>query len=92
MSTPGRLVEKRAIVTGAGSGIGRAIALRLAREGAHVAAVDIDRESAEATEGLIRDGGGTATALTVDLGPGRLHRTHGPGGRFQHGQAGYPGQ
>ncbi len=67
MSTPGRLVEKRAIVTGAGSGIGRAIALRLAQEGAHVAAVDIDRESAEATAGLIRDGGGTATALTVDL-------------------------
>ena len=67
MSIPGRLVEKRAIVTGAGSGIGRAIAVRLAQEGALVAAVDIDRESAEATAGLIRDGGGNATALTVDL-------------------------
>ena len=55
MSATGRLAEKRAVVTGAGSGIGRAIALRLAQEGAHVAAVDIDRESAEATAVRIRD-------------------------------------
>ncbi|MYI99046.1 MAG: SDR family NAD(P)-dependent oxidoreductase, partial [Gemmatimonadetes bacterium] len=67
MSATGRLAEKRAVVTGAGSGIGRAIALRLAQEGAHVAAVDIDRDSAEATADRIRDGGGTAAALTVDL-------------------------
>ncbi len=67
MSVSGRLAEKRAVVTGAGRGIGQAIALRLAQEGARVAAVDIDRESGEATASLIRDGGGSATALTVDL-------------------------
>ena len=67
MSEKGRLAGKKAVVTGAGRGIGQAIALRLAQEGAHVAAVDIDRDSAEATAGLIRDGGGAAEALTVDL-------------------------
>ena len=67
MSEKGRLAGKKAVVTGAGRGIGQAISLRLAREGAHVAAVDIDRDSAEATAGLIRDGGGAAAALTVDL-------------------------
>jgi NAD(P)-dependent dehydrogenase (short-subunit alcohol dehydrogenase family) len=41
-----RLSEKRAIVTGAGSGIGRAIALRLAAEGAHVVISDVDEEAA----------------------------------------------
>ncbi len=67
MSERGRLAGKKAVVTGAGRGIGQAIALRLAQEGAHVAAVDIDRDSAEATASLIRDGGGAAAALTVDL-------------------------
>jgi NAD(P)-dependent dehydrogenase (short-subunit alcohol dehydrogenase family) len=42
-----RLGGKRAIVTGAGSGIGRAIALRLASEGARVALADLDTEGAE---------------------------------------------
>ncbi len=67
MSTSKRLDGKCALVTGAGRGIGRAIALRFAREGARVAAVDIDREGAEETAGQIRDGGGVATALSVDL-------------------------
>jgi NAD(P)-dependent dehydrogenase (short-subunit alcohol dehydrogenase family) len=42
-----RLEGKRAIVTGAGAGIGRAIALRLAGEGARVALADVDEEAAE---------------------------------------------
>ena len=41
-----RLDGKRAIVTGAGAGIGRAIALRMAEEGAHVLVADVDEESA----------------------------------------------
>jgi NAD(P)-dependent dehydrogenase (short-subunit alcohol dehydrogenase family) len=42
-----RLEGKRAVVTGAGAGIGRAIALRLASEGARVALADVDEEAAE---------------------------------------------
>src|SRR5215211_521625 len=42
-----RLAGKRAIVTGAGAGIGRAIALRLASEGARVALADVDEQAAE---------------------------------------------
>jgi NAD(P)-dependent dehydrogenase (short-subunit alcohol dehydrogenase family) len=42
--TTGRFVDKTAIVTGAGSGIGRATAVRLAREGARVVATDISAE------------------------------------------------
>jgi len=67
MNTAGRLVNKCTIVTGAGRGIGQAMALRFAQEGARVAVVDINKESAETTASLIRDGGGHAMALTVDL-------------------------
>ena len=42
-----RLEGKRAVVTGAGAGIGRSIALRLASEGARVALADVDEEAAE---------------------------------------------
>ena len=42
-----RVSDKIALVTGAASGIGRAAALALAREGANVVATDIDREGAE---------------------------------------------
>src|SRR3712207_3494325 len=42
-----RLEGKRAVVTGAGAGIGRAIALRLAGEGARVALADVDEEAVE---------------------------------------------
>lgn len=55
-----------AVVTGAGSGIGRAIALRLAEDTAKIAIWDINGEGAEETAKLIRDAGGTALALTVD--------------------------
>src|SRR5690348_11710390 len=61
-----------AIVTGAGSGIGRAIARRLAAGGARVAAIDLDLASAEGTARLLRaDGaGGEALPLRADVSRG----------------------
>jgi 2-hydroxycyclohexanecarboxyl-CoA dehydrogenase len=56
-----------AIVTGAGSGIGRAIAERLAADGLAVAIFDRDTESAEAAAAKITADGGTAIGLTVDV-------------------------
>jgi NAD(P)-dependent dehydrogenase (short-subunit alcohol dehydrogenase family) len=58
---------RTAIVTGAGSGIARAIALQLAREGADVAAADINGETAEATARAVRELGRRALAVTVDV-------------------------
>jgi 2-hydroxycyclohexanecarboxyl-CoA dehydrogenase len=55
-----------AVVTGAGSGIGRACALRLAEDTAKVAIWDINLAGAEETAQMIRDAGGTALALEVD--------------------------
>lgn len=63
----GRLTDKVIIATGAGSGIGRATSLKLAAEGALVAAADIDAESAKATVEMIEADGGQATAIEVDV-------------------------
>jgi len=64
----GRLAGKRAIVTGAGSGIGRAAARLLAAEGAAVLAVDRGGDAVEETVAMIRDAGGTALAQAADAG------------------------
>lgn len=56
-----------AVVTGAGSGIGRSTALLLGRLGAVVHAADVDGESAEAVAAEIRAAGGRATAHAVDV-------------------------
>lgn len=61
------LNEKAALVTGAGSGIGRAIALRLALEGMKVGVLDINAKAAAETVELIGKAGGTATAQTCDI-------------------------
>lgn len=61
------LAGKTAIVTGAGSGIGAAIAARLAEEGAHVVVSDINPDAAEAQASAIRNSGGQAIANTADV-------------------------
>jgi NAD(P)-dependent dehydrogenase (short-subunit alcohol dehydrogenase family) len=62
-----RLARRVAVITGAGSGIGRAMALRFAAEGARVLAADLSAEQAEATATTIRAQNGTAEALAVDV-------------------------
>ncbi|MHB8668573.1 MAG: SDR family NAD(P)-dependent oxidoreductase [Burkholderiales bacterium] len=64
----GRLQGKRAIVTGAGSGIGRASALLFAREGAAVLVVDRTRDAVEQTAQQIIAAGGRALAMAADAG------------------------
>ncbi len=56
-----------AVVTGAGSGIGRAMAVALAREGARVIAADLDVHGNSETVRLITEAGGTAVATRVDV-------------------------
>lgn len=62
-----RVADKVALVTGAGKGIGEAIALRLAEEGADVVVNDIDRGSAEATAEAVRGKGRRATVAIGDV-------------------------
>jgi NAD(P)-dependent dehydrogenase (short-subunit alcohol dehydrogenase family) len=56
-----------AVVTGAASGIGRAIAAGYAREGAQVTLLDIDGKGAEAAAQEIRDAGGLAESFALDV-------------------------
>jgi meso-butanediol dehydrogenase / (S,S)-butanediol dehydrogenase / diacetyl reductase len=60
------LEGKKILVTGAGRGIGRAIALQLAREGASLAIVDIDGRLAQSTAGEVTGLGRMAVAITAD--------------------------
>jgi meso-butanediol dehydrogenase / (S,S)-butanediol dehydrogenase / diacetyl reductase len=62
-----RFTERVAVVTGAGSGIGRAVARRLAREGAAVAALDVDADNLAATVEAIVSDGQLATAYQCDV-------------------------
>ena len=62
-----RLEGKSAIVTGAGSGIGKDIALMFAREGARVAIADLNLDAANATAKEIRAGGGQAIGVGMDV-------------------------
>jgi NAD(P)-dependent dehydrogenase (short-subunit alcohol dehydrogenase family) len=65
---PTSLKGKNAVVTGAGAGIGRAIALAFARAGANVACIDRDGGAAEATSREIEKGGRRAVAVVCDVG------------------------
>ena len=62
------LSHKTAIVTGAGSGIGRGIAVLFATQGAHVEVLDLQKEAAQETADLIRAAGGGAEASACDVG------------------------
>lgn len=62
-----RLAGKRTLITGAGSGLGRASALRFGQEGAAVLCVDRDAASAESAAAAVREAGGTAAACAADV-------------------------
>jgi 2-hydroxycyclohexanecarboxyl-CoA dehydrogenase len=61
------LRDKVAVVTGAGSGIGQAIARSLASEGVRVAATDVQGDTAAATATAVQSQGGTALGLALDV-------------------------
>ena len=63
----GRLAGKVAVITGAGGGIGRATCLRFAAEGARVVAADVTAEANDETAAAVREAGGEAVAVTVDV-------------------------
>ena len=67
MTVPHRFNNKTVIVTGAASGIGRAIAQRFAAEGASVVVNDVNAQGAEAVAQAIAAAGGTALALPADV-------------------------
>jgi NAD(P)-dependent dehydrogenase (short-subunit alcohol dehydrogenase family) len=62
-----RLQDRLALITGAGRGIGRAIAVRYAQEGAKLILVSKTQGALEETDDLVRAAGGTATLLPLDL-------------------------
>ena len=66
----GRLLDRKALITGGDSGIGRAVAIAFAREGADVAIMHLPDEAADAesTAQLVRDAGRTAVLIAGDLG------------------------
>ena len=68
-----RLAGKTAVVTGAGIGIGRAIAQRFSKEGASVLVVDRDTVHGPETVELVRAAGGKAERFAFALGDGTVH-------------------
>lgn len=62
------LNDKVALITGAGRGMGRAMAIEFAKEGAHVAVADIDGGGAEETSIAVRELGRRSRAIQADIG------------------------
>ncbi|HKI43412.1 MAG TPA: 3-oxoacyl-ACP reductase FabG [Mycobacterium sp.] len=67
MSNSARLADRVAVVTGGGQGLGRAIAIRYAAEGARLAVVDINESSAQSVADEITANGGKAIAVACDV-------------------------
>src|SRR5215472_3362157 len=65
--TPNYFHGKTIVITGAGSGIGRATAMIFAREGANVVCVDINEAGAQQTAGLVNTKGSQALVVKVDV-------------------------
>jgi NAD(P)-dependent dehydrogenase (short-subunit alcohol dehydrogenase family) len=93
-----RMEGKIGLVTAAGSGIGRAGAIRFAKEGASVGVVDIDADAVGAVVAEIKAGGGKALAITADLSKDEdsrriVHNTvsHFNGLDFVWNHVGHPG-
>jgi NAD(P)-dependent dehydrogenase (short-subunit alcohol dehydrogenase family) len=63
-----RFQGRTAIVTGAGRGMGRSVALALAAEGAQVVVAELDQDAARAVAGEIEHSGGRALVVTMDIG------------------------
>ena len=70
-----QLSDKVALITGAGSGIGKAAALLLAKEGAKIAAIEVDADQARQTVAQIEETGGQAIALKADISKPRQVET-----------------
>lgn len=62
-----RFTDKIVLITGAGRGIGRAMALRFAQEGAHIVAADVEPALAESTAAAVKELGRQCLALKVDV-------------------------
>ena len=63
-----KLKNKIAVVTGAGAGMGRSVAIRYAKEGAKVVIAEINEQQGEETLSLIRETGGEAIFIPVNVG------------------------
>ena len=76
--TAGRLKDRIALITGASRGLGRAVAEAFAREGAHVLLLARSRKALEQVDDRIRQGGGKATLIPLDLADGKAIDALGP--------------
>jgi 3-oxoacyl-[acyl-carrier protein] reductase len=92
-----RLSKKVALITGAGSGMGRASALLFSQEGAKIAVADIDEKGAEESVAMIREKGGDAVSVKADVSnasdvAGMIDMAIGTFGRLDilFNNAGYP--
>ena len=64
---PPAQVRRHALITGAGNGLGRSLAVELGRRGWHVGIADLNRDGAEGTRTLVKQAGGTGECLSLDV-------------------------